>query len=79
MRTPDTLAASRYIGQRVRDRRTQLHLKQVEVAGPYTASYISALETGLCAPSLAALLHLSKVLKVQPAWFLKGLNYGGRA
>lgn len=75
MRTPETQAAARWIGGKIRSRRTHLRLKQREIAGPYTTAYVSALEKGLVAPSLAALLHLSKALKVRPAYFLEGLSW----
>lgn len=62
------------IGMRIQRRRTKLKLTQKQVAnGRYTAAYISALERGLAAPSLASMLHLAKQLSVRPAWFLEGL------
>jgi transcriptional regulator with XRE-family HTH domain len=62
------------VGLRVRRRREKLGLTQQQVAaGRYTPAYISALERGLAAPSFASMLHLSKMLKVRPAWFLEGL------
>lgn len=62
------------VGARVRRRREKLGLTQGQVAaGRYTGAYISALERGLAAPSFASMLHLSKMLRVRPAWLLEGL------
>jgi transcriptional regulator with XRE-family HTH domain len=70
----DKSAEVRAIGLRIRRRREKLKLTQDQLAaGRYTGAYISALERGLAAPSFASMLHLSKVLKVRPAWLLEGL------
>lgn len=74
----DNRYAALYVGGRIHQRRVRLGLTQSQVAeGRFTAAYISALERGLAKPSLSSLLHLAKVLRVRPAYFLEGLTLNG--
>ena len=72
-------SASSWVGRKIASRRAQLRMTQKEVAGEvFTPAYISALERGLAAPSLASLIHLADALKVRPAYFLEGLEWVNR-
>jgi transcriptional regulator with XRE-family HTH domain len=59
---PDPLGT--LIGQRIRDLRRSLGMTQSELAGPYTKSYVSAVENGRAMPSLRTLWFLADRLGV---------------
>lgn len=56
--------ASVRVGQRLRDLRNARGLSQSQLGAPFTRAHISAIEKGKITPSLAALIHLAKVLGV---------------
>jgi transcriptional regulator with XRE-family HTH domain len=75
MRPKEYAAETRYVGQRLRQRRRELGMTQRAVAGDrYTPAYISALENGLVHPSFASLMHLGRALRVYPSYFLEGIG-----
>lgn len=53
----------RLLGERLRQRRRQMHLGQSLVAGPNTASFLSKVENGVAQPSLANLQTWSQKLE----------------
>jgi transcriptional regulator with XRE-family HTH domain len=59
---PDPLGV--LIGQRIRDRRRALGMTQTELAGPYTKSYVSAVENGRVMPSVRTLWFIADRLGV---------------
>jgi len=59
------------IGARLRALRVARGMSQADVAGDlFSKAYISALETGVAAPSMRALEFIAAQLKVSPDWFL---------
>lgn len=59
---PDPLGV--LVGQRIRDRRRALGMTQSDLAGPYTKSYVSAVENGRVMPSLRTLWFIAGRLGV---------------
>lgn len=71
---PSTPAAqrTRHVGERIKARRLELGITQSELAGDeYTRGFISQVENGLIAPSLAALQYIAERLGRPVAWFLE--------
>jgi ribosome-binding protein aMBF1 (putative translation factor) len=52
------------IGARIRRLRTKAGLSQAQLGAPYSRAMVSAVERGRVAPSLVALAHFAKKLKV---------------
>ena len=63
------------LGGRVRELRRAAGLTQADVAAPFSAAYISAIEHGIVVPSLPALVVLASRLGVEPAELLAGVNF----
>lgn len=72
MATPKNDSAS--IGERIRQRRTELGLKQSDVASELnmTMQAVSLWETGKVSPGGGTLSTLAKVLKCDISWLLEG-------
>lgn len=64
----------RKLGAEIRRRRLELHLSQAEAGRPFTRAYVSAIESGQCAPSLGALLHLAQRLGTTAPQILGSVN-----
>ena len=79
-RLPRSLAAedrelALELGRRLRDARLRAQLTQQAVAEPrYSKGYISALELGYAKPSLAALVWLTRRLRVRLVDLLDGIE-----
>ncbi len=65
------------IGQRIKQRRTELHIKQHEMAEKINISnnHMSSIENGRERPSLEILLRICKYLSVTPDYLLLGNMY----
>ena len=66
-------ALSVTIGNRIRTKRTKMHMTQADLArsvGVSSASYIGNIETGRACPSLAVLDDLCNALKTSPTWLM---------
>jgi DNA-binding XRE family transcriptional regulator len=63
------------LGARVRGLRRDAGLTQAEVAGPFSAAYVSAIENGKVIPSLPALVLIADRLGVAPSDLLAGVNF----
>lgn len=65
------------IGKRISKRRTELHIKQHELAESLQISnnHLSAIECGRERPSLEAIFNICRELKVTPDYLLLGNMY----
>lgn len=62
-----------YIGQRIRARRRELGMSQLDLAGEqYTRGFISQIENGFITPSLKSLEYIAVRLGRPVAWFMEG-------
>jgi transcriptional regulator with XRE-family HTH domain len=64
------------LGKEIKRRRHALGLSQAYVARPFTRAYLSAIEQGLCSPSLAALVQIAERLETSAAELIDSVNPG---
>jgi len=64
------------IGERIRSRRVASGLSQAALASPRTRSFVSQVEHGRIAPSLASLFAFADRLGLDPAELIAGVNSG---
>jgi transcriptional regulator with XRE-family HTH domain len=69
-------ASAKRLGGEIKRRRQALGLSQADVGRPLTRAYVSAIEQGLCSPSLATLVQIAERLNTSPAELLDSVNPG---
>src|SRR5688572_8615591 len=62
------------LGREIRRRRLALGLTQTQLGQPLTRSFVSAVETGRCVPSLPVLLLMAQRLQVRPGVLIDVVN-----
>lgn len=72
---PGHVEFRRRFGRRIRELRRARDLTQTELGGGYfERGYVSAVELGAISPSLPAILHLSRMLRVSLSELFEGVT-----
>ena len=71
-------AFAQQLGHELRRLRLARGLRQSQVAGPFSAAFVSAVETGAIVPSLPSLVILLDNLGVSLSAFFAAIESGGR-